>query len=67
MFLKAGCVIDGKICMSERKIMKTVIVLEKRNHVFHHENIANKKTPLPERTLSFHCMYAVFLIASDRQ
>lgn len=27
--LKAGCVIKGKICMSERKIVKTVIAMEK--------------------------------------
>ena len=30
---KIGCVIDGKISMSQRKIMKTVIALEK--HLFH--------------------------------
>jgi len=35
VFLKIGCTIDG--CMSQRKIMKTVIALEKK-HVFHHEN-----------------------------
>ena len=29
MVLKAGCVIKGKICMSERKIVKTVIAMEK--------------------------------------
>ena len=39
MVLKTGCVIDGKICLSQRKIMKTVIALEE-NHAFHHENIA---------------------------
>ena len=27
--LKTGCVVDGKICMSQRKIMKTLIALEK--------------------------------------
>ena len=27
---KRGCVIDGKIGMSQRKIMKTVIALEKK-------------------------------------
>ena len=37
--LKTGCVIDGKICMFQRKIMKTVIAL-KQKRVFHHENIA---------------------------
>ena len=26
---KTGCVIDGNICMSQRKIMKTVIAPEK--------------------------------------
>ena len=36
--LKTGCVIDGKICMSQKKIMKTVIALE-QNHAFRHENI----------------------------
>ena len=29
VFLKTGCVKDAKICMSQRKIMKTVIALEK--------------------------------------
>ena len=41
--IKTGCVIDGKIDMSQRKIMKTVIALEKKKLVFHHENIAYKK------------------------
>ena len=40
MVVKTGCVIDGKICMSQRKIMKTVIAPEKKKHVFHYENIA---------------------------
>ena len=35
---------DRKICMSQTKIMKTVIVPEEK-HVFHHENIAYKKNP----------------------
>ena len=39
MVLKTGCVIDGKIRISQRKSMKTVIVLEEK-HVFHHENTA---------------------------
>ena len=30
VFLKTGCVIDGKISLSQRKIMKTVIALEKK-------------------------------------
>ena len=30
MVLKTGCVIDAKICMSERKFMKTVIALEEK-------------------------------------
>ena len=38
MVAKTGCVTDGNICTSQRKIMKTVIAPEK--HVFHHENIA---------------------------
>ena len=42
MVLKIGCVIDGKMCMSQRKVMKTVITLEKKN-VFRHENIAYPK------------------------
>ena len=36
--LKTGCVIGAKICISQRKVMKTVIALEKK-HVFHHENV----------------------------
>jgi len=28
---KTGCVIDGKICMSQRKIMKTVMALKNKN------------------------------------
>ena len=32
--LNTGCVIDAKICMSQRKIMKAVIVLEKKNMYF---------------------------------
>ena len=32
---------DGKMCMSQRKIMKAVIALEE-NHAFHHQNIAIK-------------------------
>ena len=39
MVLKTGCVVVGKICLSQRKIMKTLIALEKK-HVFHYENIA---------------------------
>ena len=38
MVVKTGCVIDGKVCMSQRKIMKTVIAVKK--NTFHHENIA---------------------------
>ena len=37
MVVKTECAIDGKICMSERKIMKSVIALEK--NVFHHETL----------------------------
>ena len=40
MIVKTGCVIDEKICMSQRKMVKTVIALGKKKHVFHHENIA---------------------------
>ena len=40
--LKTGCVMDGKMCMSQRKIMKSVIALKKKN-VFHHGNIAYQK------------------------
>ena len=39
MVAKTGCVIDGNVCMSQRKKMKTVTAPEKK-HVFHHENIA---------------------------
>ena len=45
--LKTGCAINGKICMPQRKIMKSVIALEKKKVVFHHEK-KKKKTPLPE-------------------
>ena len=48
MVLKTGCQIDGKICMSPRKMTKTVIGLEKKKHVFHHENNAYQNAPLPE-------------------
>ena len=44
---KTGCAIDGEICVSQRQIMKTVGALVKK-HVFHYENIAHKKIPLPE-------------------
>ena len=49
VILKTGCVIDGirKICISQRKIMKTVIVLEKKNQVFDHENVAYQKKKRP--------------------
>ena len=30
---KRGCVVDGKIGMSQRKIMKTVIALEKKKTI----------------------------------
>ena len=40
MVVKTGSVIDGKICMSQRKVMKTVIAPEKNVHGFHRENIA---------------------------
>ena len=45
MVLKTGCVIDGKICMSRKKIMKTVTTAIKK-HAFYHDNIAylNKLT-----------------------
>ena len=45
MVAKTGCVIDGKICMSLKKIMKTVTAAEKK-HTFYHVNIAylNKLT-----------------------
>ena len=39
--LKTGCK-DGKICMSRRNVMKTVIALGKK-HLFHHENIVYQK------------------------
>ena len=44
MVAKTGCVIDRKICMSQKKIMKTVTAAEK--NAFYHENIAylNKLT-----------------------
>ena len=33
MVVKTGCVINGKICMSKRKIMKTVITVETTHFV----------------------------------
>ena len=47
--LKVGCVIDGKICMSQRKIMKTVIIaVEKKNMYFIVKTLLIKKVPVPE-------------------
>ena len=45
MVAKTRCVIDGKICMSRKKIMKTVTTA-KKNHAFYHDNIVylNKLT-----------------------
>ena len=45
MVAKTGCVIDGKICMSRKKIMKTVTTAKKKR-AFYHDNIAylNKLT-----------------------
>jgi len=45
--LKTGCVIDAKICMSQRTIMKTVVALEEKKRVVHHENdaVEEKKRP----------------------
>ena len=37
--LNTGCVIYGKICISQGKIMKTVFALEEKRDG-HHENIA---------------------------
>ena len=49
VILKTGCVIDGirKICMSQRKIMKTVIALGKKKQAFDHENVAYQKKNAP--------------------
>ena len=44
---KTGCVIDGKMCMSQRKIMKTVITLEKKNMYFVMKTSLIQKMPLP--------------------
>ena len=41
--LKTECVMDTKIRRSQRKIVKTVIALEKKPHVFHHENVTYQK------------------------
>ena len=46
MVLKTRCVVEGKICVSERKIMKTVLPLEK--NIFHHENIAYQRDAIPD-------------------
>ena len=56
VILKTASVKDGKTCISQRKIMKTLIALE---------NIAYHKMPLPECTLSLHYMKAVLPIARD--
>ena len=53
------------MCTSQKKIMKTVIDLGKKN-VFYHENMAyKKKTPSPEWTVSLKYMAAVLPIACD--
>ena len=44
MALKTGFVMDGKICVSQRKIMKTVIPLEK-NIYFIMKILLIKETP----------------------
>ena len=64
MVLKTGCVKDGKICVSQIKIMKTVIPLEKK-HIFHHGNIAYQKDAIPDCTLSLNYVSAVSPIARD--
>ena len=60
--------------MTQRKIRETVIALKKTKqnkkkktikNVFRHVNIAYKKTPVPELTLSLHYMSAVFPIARE--
>ena len=40
MALETGCVIDAKIWMSQRKIIKNCNRAGKKKHLFHHENIA---------------------------
>ena len=65
MVVKTGCVIDGKICMFQRNIMKTVITMGKKACISSCKNCLSKETPLPERTLSPHYMYAVLPIARD--
>ena len=42
MVAKTGC-IDGKICISQKKIMKTLTAAGQKKHAFYHENIAYLK------------------------
>ena len=46
--LKTWCVMDGKIRMTQKMFMKTVVALKKKKqqHAFHHENIAYKGNAL---------------------
>ena len=43
MVLKTGCAIDRKICVPQRKIMKTVIALEKKDMYFIMKTLLSKK------------------------
>ena len=42
MVLKTGCVVDGKICMSQRKYQENCNRTGKKD-VSHHKNIAYQK------------------------
>lgn len=55
---------DGKICISQSNIMKTVIPLEKKK-VFQLENIAYQKDAIPDWTSSLHHMSAVLPIVRE--
>ena len=48
--------------MSQRKIRKTVITLEKKNHIFHHESIHayEKKNAVTEMNYNAYCVQWTF-------
>ena len=55
MVVKTACVIDGKICMTQIKIMnsKTVIARALKKHVFYHENIIAYLNRLIDKSQSY--------------
>ena len=53
MVVKTACVMDGKICMTQIKIMKTVIARALKKHVFYHENIIAYLNRLIDKSQSY--------------